>query len=89
MHNEGDPTPSELYGVRYRTKTPTPGTKTIVLVHRVSPAHEYWDWSGHCDCDVETWTQAERGHAPAAHTTMPTFTAKVVAWLTSKGLAAR
>lgn len=36
--------------------------------------------------DFEAWTQPDAGHAPAWHRSMPTFTAKVVDWLTSKGL---
>lgn len=36
--------------------------------------------------DFESWTQTDAGHAPAVHRTMPTFTAKVINWLTSKGL---
>lgn len=41
VHNDGDPQASAVYGVRYSPGAPT--TKAIVLVHGVSPAHEYWD----------------------------------------------
>ena len=41
VHNDGDPDPSAVYGVRYSTGGPM--TTAIVLVHGVSPAHEYWD----------------------------------------------
>ena len=47
---------------------------------------EYAYWQQFCGCDVETWTQKDAGHAPAAHRTMPTFTAKVVDWLAAKNL---
>ena len=47
---------------------------------------EFAYWKAVCGCDVETWTQADAGHAGTAHRSMPTFTAKVVSWLTSKGL---
>ena len=46
-------------------------------------------WKAHCSCDVETWTQRESGHAFVAHKSMPTFTAAVVDWLSSRGLGAR
>lgn len=46
-------------------------------------------WRATCGCDVSTWTQADAGHAPTAHRTMPTFTAKVVSWLSTKGLGPR
>jgi pimeloyl-ACP methyl ester carboxylesterase len=52
-------------------------------------AAEFAYWQAACGCDVETWTQADAGHAPTAHRTMPTFTAKLVSWLTSKGLGPR
>lgn len=51
-------------------------------------AAEFGYWKSHCGCDVETWTQADSGHALAAHRSMPTFTAKVVDWLAAKGLGA-
>lgn len=46
-------------------------------------------WMSHCGCDIESWTQTETGHALFAHTTMPTYTSKVVTWLESKGLGAK
>ena len=50
-------------------------------------AAEVQYWSAHCGCDVESWTQTGTGHFLSAHNSMPTFTAKVVSWLASKGLA--
>lgn len=41
VHNDGDPEASVVYGVRYSAGGPA--DKAIVLVHGVSPAHEYWD----------------------------------------------
>jgi pimeloyl-ACP methyl ester carboxylesterase len=52
-------------------------------------AEEFEYWRAHCGCDVEWWTQQDTGHALIAHKSMPTLTSKVVAWLASKGLAAR
>lgn len=49
---------------------------------------EFDYWSAHYRCDVQNWTQSDSGHAVAAHTSMPSFTAKVTSWLASKGLAA-
>lgn len=36
--------------------------------------------------DFEAWTQHDAGHAPAWHRSMPTFTRKVVDWLSGKGI---
>jgi pimeloyl-ACP methyl ester carboxylesterase len=52
-------------------------------------AQEVEYWKAHCGCDVESWTQQGTGHALIAHTSMPTFTSKVAAWLESKGLGAK
>lgn len=52
-------------------------------------AEEVQYWTAHCGCDVESWTQQGTGHAFIAHTSMPTFTSKVVTWLGSKGLGAK
>jgi pimeloyl-ACP methyl ester carboxylesterase len=46
-------------------------------------------WMEHCGCDVESWTQPDTGHALVAHSSMPSFTSKVVTWLTSRGLGAQ
>ena len=51
-----------------------------------SRANETMYWSAHCGCDVESWIQPATGHAFVAHESMPTFTTKVVTWLTAKGL---
>lgn len=43
VHNEGDPLPATVYGVRYYRGTPGPATKVIVLVHGASITHTFWD----------------------------------------------
>jgi hypothetical protein len=53
-----------------------------------SNAAETAYWTGHCGCDVSSWTQAQTGHALIAHRSMPTFVSEVLAWLASKGLGA-
>jgi pimeloyl-ACP methyl ester carboxylesterase len=50
---------------------------------------EYAYWQGGCGCDVELWTAKDAGHALAAHTAMPAYTAKVVAWLAARKLGPR
>jgi pimeloyl-ACP methyl ester carboxylesterase len=43
VHNEGDPRPSNVYGVRYYVAQPGPRTKVIILVHGNSVTHAFWD----------------------------------------------
>lgn len=43
VHNQGDPTPSSVNGVRFYVGNPTPETKVIVLVHGHSITHAFWD----------------------------------------------
>jgi alpha-beta hydrolase superfamily lysophospholipase len=43
VHNDGDLQPSTVYGVRYSTGARALAAPAIVLVHGVSPTHEYWD----------------------------------------------
>lgn len=43
VHNQGDPMPSSVYGVRFYVGDPRPETKAIVLVHGHSITHAFWD----------------------------------------------
>jgi pimeloyl-ACP methyl ester carboxylesterase len=43
VHNEGDPHPSRVYGVRYYRAEPGPQTPAIILVHGNSVTHDFWD----------------------------------------------
>src|SRR5256885_11962888 len=39
VHNEGDPTPANVYGVRFSVGEPRSETKVIILVHGHSVTH--------------------------------------------------
>src|SRR5438067_2637992 len=43
VHNEGDPRPGNVYGVRSYEAQPGPRTKVIILVHGNSVTHAFWD----------------------------------------------
>jgi pimeloyl-ACP methyl ester carboxylesterase len=43
VHNQGDPEPSRVYGLRYFVANPNAGTRTVILVHGNSITHAFWD----------------------------------------------
>jgi pimeloyl-ACP methyl ester carboxylesterase len=66
VHNEGDPLPSRVYGVRYYRTEPGPRTPVIILVHGNSVTHSFWDVRPDLDFSV-TRRLAEAGYLVVAY----------------------